>query len=716
MKRISNAFKRSDFSRVTEHYPLAATANAVKTVAARTLTPPPSPLPPPPPQTTPTSPSLPWRNCTRKMILADCLRKYPHYAVTSSQQESPLIDLPRDFDAMEISHNLFDQQTKRSLEKMATTAASSQLPSKTESPATLIDLPAIQYPLPSSQDTYEPPSQCTSISLKPRNLLFHSLPTVQRLPEEGLCSSPVSLPLKPASVEGPDTGHVSPPRNPPTDGNNSKPQEDPPMILGPPLIIPDDREDDDKEDQPSPLLTVCVNNSIDVAGIIPETADVACQTDPEKALETEETTSQTEAPQEIPVVSTSIQTKIPVASTSLQTEIPVASTSLQTEPEKEEPLHLPPITEQPKKLQSLSFPVMPTLPERTHKNANPVTDPSQQDPLPVDQPEETKPDAADPSPPIAPPPATAKEPEFTEHTQEILWGNCRYKITYNCPTSVTDQTKILAFFQQLLAEIPKTEQGASQIFFEISPTETKVYIQDSARAQPREIAPLAHSKEFASRFSEFVEKADMACLSLESDSSTAPVQKPHTVQASLMTPTTPLIPERIQFYDHKTTPEYAWLGNFHRCRLALDGIEYGCAEAAFQAAKFLKSEEKAVFSEQALMATDAYKNAQRKAQEDLLGHAAFMQAQKMKSQQRSDWITGKVNVTEMKKILQAKFSQNADLKQKLLDTGTSELIEHTQRDASWGNGKNGSGQNMLGKLLMEVRQELRDAAKQSPSS
>jgi predicted NAD-dependent protein-ADP-ribosyltransferase YbiA (DUF1768 family) len=48
----------------------------------------------------------------------------------------------------------------------------------------------------------------------------------------------------------------------------------------------------------------------------------------------------------------------------------------------------------------------------------------------------------------------------------------------------------------------------------------------------------------------------------------------------------------------------------------------------------------------------------------------------------------------------------------LLATGDADLIEHTATDAYWGDGGDGSGRNMLGKILMEVRARLR--ANQQP--
>lgn len=54
-----------------------------------------------------------------------------------------------------------------------------------------------------------------------------------------------------------------------------------------------------------------------------------------------------------------------------------------------------------------------------------------------------------------------------------------------------------------------------------------------------------------------------------------------------------------------------------------------------------------------------------------------------------------------------KFKYNK-MKQLLLNTGESELIEDSPYDYYWGIGKNGTGKNRLGILLMQVREELKN--------
>ena len=62
----------------------------------------------------------------------------------------------------------------------------------------------------------------------------------------------------------------------------------------------------------------------------------------------------------------------------------------------------------------------------------------------------------------------------------------------------------------------------------------------------------------------------------------------------------------------------------------------------------------------------------------------------------------------MYNICKAKFTQNETLKTKLLKTGDAMLIEgNTWGDRIWGQ-VNGVGENNLGKILMRIREELKD--------
>jgi len=61
----------------------------------------------------------------------------------------------------------------------------------------------------------------------------------------------------------------------------------------------------------------------------------------------------------------------------------------------------------------------------------------------------------------------------------------------------------------------------------------------------------------------------------------------------------------------------------------------------------------------------------------------------------------------MRVALRTKFTQHEGLQKILLETGNRKIIEHTPHDAYWADGGDGSGLNMLGNLLMELRDQLK---------
>lgn len=85
----------------------------------------------------------------------------------------------------------------------------------------------------------------------------------------------------------------------------------------------------------------------------------------------------------------------------------------------------------------------------------------------------------------------------------------------------------------------------------------------------------------------------------------------------------------------------------------------------------------------------------------------------------SDW--SKIKFDRMRAVLRAKFTQHDDLREILLATGEARLVEAARVangvNRTWGE-VNGKGLNMLGVLLMELREELRsgETQPQKPSS
>lgn len=131
---------------------------------------------------------------------------------------------------------------------------------------------------------------------------------------------------------------------------------------------------------------------------------------------------------------------------------------------------------------------------------------------------------------------------------------------------------------------------------------------------------------------------------------------------------------------------YDFLSNFYEASVVYDGLTYGNNEAAYQAQKCCTIEERIPFTQ--------YRSGQAK-----------REGRKVKL--RSDW--EEVKVSLMKEIVRAKFTQNPDLSNKLLMTGDRMIIEgNTWHDVFWGvDIKTGVGENHLGKILMDIREELK---------
>lgn len=129
--------------------------------------------------------------------------------------------------------------------------------------------------------------------------------------------------------------------------------------------------------------------------------------------------------------------------------------------------------------------------------------------------------------------------------------------------------------------------------------------------------------------------------------------------------------------------ENYYLSNFYECPITYDGRTYKNNEAAFQSMKCINPKDREQFI------------SLNPSESKHLGRKVNL---------RKDWEDVKVSI--MKDIVFAKFSQNEDIKEKLLATNKIYLEEgNTWGDRIWGT-VNGKGQNLLGKILMEVREQL----------
>lgn len=139
---------------------------------------------------------------------------------------------------------------------------------------------------------------------------------------------------------------------------------------------------------------------------------------------------------------------------------------------------------------------------------------------------------------------------------------------------------------------------------------------------------------------------------------------------------------------------------FHGSRFSVDGRDYVCAE------QYMHAEKARLFGDDAM--ADRIMRSDSPHEHKMMGGrvAGFV---------GETWDARKVAIVTTGNF--AKFSQNAGLRRRLLDTGDSILAEANPKDFIWGIGMaesdpaaqdpaNWQGQNLLGKVLMSVREML----------
>jgi len=146
----------------------------------------------------------------------------------------------------------------------------------------------------------------------------------------------------------------------------------------------------------------------------------------------------------------------------------------------------------------------------------------------------------------------------------------------------------------------------------------------------------------------------------------------------------------VYFYSAREDP-YGCFSNFSSHAITLDGVRWPTTEHYFQAQKFAGTPHE----EQVRLARTPKQAAE-------LGRDR-------KRPLRADW--EQVKDDTMRRAMLAKFEQHADLSAILLATGDEPIVENAPGDRYWGCGADGSGKNMLGNILEEVRAALHGRAK-----
>jgi len=143
----------------------------------------------------------------------------------------------------------------------------------------------------------------------------------------------------------------------------------------------------------------------------------------------------------------------------------------------------------------------------------------------------------------------------------------------------------------------------------------------------------------------------------------------------------------IKFYQERDAP-YGCFSNSSKHSFEVDGTPWQTVEHYFQAMKF---------------AGTPHEHAIQIAPAPML---AKQMGNDRARPLRPDWDEDEVKDNVMRRAVRAKFEQTPNIRAVLLGTGDEELIEDAPGDSYWGCGEMGTGKNMLGKILLEVRGAL----------
>lgn len=143
-----------------------------------------------------------------------------------------------------------------------------------------------------------------------------------------------------------------------------------------------------------------------------------------------------------------------------------------------------------------------------------------------------------------------------------------------------------------------------------------------------------------------------------------------------------------------------FLSNYHLCPVTVDGITYPSSEHAYMAQK----------SDQYVEVIDLETRSSKMVHWKMRCQDKNVPPATIKRESRNVTLVpgwDENRLATMEKVLRAKFKNDAEMNM-LLDTGDATLIEgNNWNDTYWGM-CNGVGENHLGKILMKIREDIRD--------
>ncbi len=145
---------------------------------------------------------------------------------------------------------------------------------------------------------------------------------------------------------------------------------------------------------------------------------------------------------------------------------------------------------------------------------------------------------------------------------------------------------------------------------------------------------------------------------------------------------------------HKESP----FSNFYPCEIEEGSTTYNCVEQFFTAEKARTFKDSEALHK--IMSTNV---------------PSVQKSVRVKNYSDQEWNMKSMDV--MYRAVKLKFEQNPYLKEKLLETGSKLLVEASPFDRHWGVGismnspditnRSKWGENRLGKILMEIRADLK---------
>jgi ribA/ribD-fused uncharacterized protein len=144
-------------------------------------------------------------------------------------------------------------------------------------------------------------------------------------------------------------------------------------------------------------------------------------------------------------------------------------------------------------------------------------------------------------------------------------------------------------------------------------------------------------------------------------------------------------------YFYKVAHPYGCFSNFSPHGIKIQNVYWSTVEHYYQAQKFIGTEDAVIIPKIHAAETPEI--------------AATLGRDRTR-RLRLDWEVVKIEV--MREAVLKKFLTHADIREMLLSTGDQYLIENSPTDYFWGCGEQKTGQNHLGKILMSVRQQIRN--------